>query len=72
MKNYKREVSTSKVRTNQNNKGNKIYYKAKITSNKMKIRQEDKDALVRLVIFATTLDRNIDENEAKRTIEMVA
>lgn len=72
MKNYKREVSTSKVRTNQNNKGNKKYYKAKITSNKMKIRQEDKDALVRLVIFATTLDRNIDENEAKRTIEMIA
>ena len=39
-------------------------YKARMTSKNMEISQEDKESLIQLIIFATTLGDSIDEIEA--------
>ena len=45
-------------------------YKARMTSKNMEISQEDKESLIQLIIFATTLGDSIDEIEANRTINL--
>ena len=72
MGNYKAKVPKRNHATKQKYTGNTKHYKAKITSSNMKINQEEKEALGRLLIFATTLDDNINENEAKRTIAVIS